>query len=80
MHPEENIFDEAKLLNGVLSKKSERLLTDCLFSYIIKTFSNEPKSSEISECCHGVLQLFPYLATTPSEIGGIVSNNILSFI
>lgn len=45
MHKDENIFDEVKLLGGVLSKKSERLLTECLYAYIIETFSNEPMSS-----------------------------------
>lgn len=72
MHPEEDLFEEAKLLNG-LSKKNEKILYDCLYSYITETYSNEPVQREIIACCEAVVQLFPHLETKPSQIGGIVS-------
>lgn len=60
-------------MNGVLSKKSERIVVDCLFAYIIETFSDEPPQHEIIECCKAAVQLFPCFETSPSEMGGIVS-------
>lgn len=80
MHPEKDLFEEAKLLHG-LSKKSEKSLIDCLYSYIVEIYSSEPAQREIVACCKAIIQLFPHLETTPSEIGGIVSENlILEFI
>lgn len=72
-YPSEQIFDEADLLDGALSKKKEKLLTDALYSYIVEMHSNDPSPRDIIECCKATLKLFPYLETTPSTFDGIVS-------
>lgn len=74
LHPDENIFDEVKLL-GVLSKKNEKFVTDGLYSYIVDTF---PKVSvnDVTDCCNAVVQLFPYIN---KESDGIVRIGILLF-
>lgn len=71
MYPQDSIFEEFELL-GSLSKKKEKLALDALYSYIVEIFSNDPHPRDVTECCKAMLQLFPYLTTTPSAIEGIV--------
>lgn len=73
MYPEENFFEELELLDGILTKKKEKLMTDGIYSYIVHMFSNDPKPENVIECCKATLKLFPYMVTSPSTVEGIVS-------
>lgn len=76
----EQIFEEAEVLNGALSTKTQKLVTDALYSYIVELYSNEPAPKDVIECCKATLQLFPCLKTNPSAIEGIVSTLHTYFI
>lgn len=74
------IFEESVLFDGKLSKRSEKVLTDSLFSYIVNRFSSQAQPKQIIECCKAALLLFPYLEVSPSDIGGIVSHNSIEYL
>lgn len=61
-----------ELLDGALSSKNQKLVTDALYSYITESYSNDPSPKDVIECCKATLQLFPCLETSPSAIEGIV--------
>lgn len=56
-----------------MSTKTQKLVTDALYCYIVETFSNDPSPKDVIECCKAAVKVFPCLEATPSVMEGIVS-------
>lgn len=78
-NPKYQFFNEAQLCDGVLTKKTERVLFQSLYSYIVEKYSYNPPQNDIIECFKTTLKLFLYLETKPSDFHGIVSVDSIEF-
>lgn len=60
-------------IRGFLSNACKKELYKQITTFIVSTYSINPKEDEIVAVCLAAIKLFPSLEMKPSSIGGIVS-------
>lgn len=65
--------------NRELNKTSRHTLISLVCDLLMELSNNLPQPNDVRMLCLELIEIFPNFKTEPSEIGGIVTENIFSF-